>query len=420
MIRKLPALLLVGALAGQATAQQQMPASPVVAAPVVRREVAPRRSFVGTVRAARTSLVGAETAGRVAELLGREGLRVKRGEPLARFDTHRVEIELRGARADLAVAESEVQELENGSRKEEIRQGEARVASAKAGVAFAQWDLASAQSVRTQGGMSEDDVRRATLALAAAEEHLHEEEAALELLRAGPRAEHIAQAKARAARASADVAALEDELARHSVLAPFDGIVVAERTESGAWVKTGDPVVELAALDEIDVRVGVVEDVVGALRIGSDASVVIGSLGDRVFAGRVRAIVPRGDDRTRTFPVLVRVPNELRDGVPVLMDGMFARVSLAVGEPASALVVPKDALVLGGPSPVVYVVAAGEGGAPATVRPVPVQAGEADGGGFAVTGELREGDLVVTRGNERLRPGQAVAVRAAADQTESR
>jgi hypothetical protein len=90
---------------------------------------------------------------------------------------------------------------------------------------------------------------------------------------------------------------------------------------------------------------------------------------------------------------------------------MFARVTLAVGRTEAALMVPKDALVLGGRAPVVFVVdldpaAATKG----KVRPVPVQLGMADGEDIEVKGPLTEGERVVTEGNERLFPGQEVEV----------
>ena len=92
---------------------------------------------------------------------------------------------------------------------------------------------------------------------------------------------------------------------------------------------------------------------------------------------------------------------------------MFVRVWLDVGEPTPQLLVPKDALVLGGPAPIVYVVTPSPEGPP-TVRPVPVKTGESMGTLICVMAELAVGDLVVTRGNERLRPGQQVVVPGAA------
>ena len=100
----------------------------------------------------------------------------------------------------------------------------------------------------------------------------------------------------------------------------------------------------------------------------------------------------------------------LADGVPRIKAGMFARATLSVGQIADALLVPKDAIVLGGPTPMVFVVdAAGKGGL-AKARPVSVQLGAAWEGYLQVKGELKAGESVVVQGNERLRPGQDVVI----------
>lgn len=406
-----PALLLALLLLAPTVARAQgMPPAPVEAAPVTREDVAPRRSFVGTVRAVQSAVVGSESEGRVVELAVREGELVKKGQAIAKLRTTTVEIDLRAARAELELRRQELTELRNGAREEELRQAEARFAAAESELEFARWDKESADRLRETGSISEDELRRVRLRLWVAEQAHAQSKAALELLRAGPREERIAQAAARVAAQEAAVERLEDELERHTVRAPFDGVVVAERTEEGEWVSTGDPVVDLTSLGEVEVRVGVVEDQVGALTVGGRALVTVGAFPGREFEARVHAIVPRGDERTRTFPVDVRIPNPADDGTHPLKPGMFARVSLEIGAPKSALLVPKDALVLGGPAPIVYVVQPGAEGAPATVRPVPVRTGVALDGRIAVEAELEPGDMVVTRGNERLRPGQEIAV----------
>jgi multidrug efflux pump subunit AcrA (membrane-fusion protein) len=129
------------------------------------------------------------------------------------------------------------------------------------------------------------------------------------------------------------------------------------------------------------------------------------------FAGVVAEVVPQADVQARTFPVKVRVVNQFTDDVPLLKAGMYARVSLPTGETQMAILVPKDALVLGGPQPLVYLVegAAADAAAGKAV-PVPVQIGVADGRLIQVTGDVKAGQLVVVQGNERLQPGQDVAI----------
>jgi multidrug efflux pump subunit AcrA (membrane-fusion protein) len=74
-----------------------------------------------------------------------------------------------------------------------------------------------------------------------------------------------------------------------------------------------------------------------------------------------------------------------------------------VGAVRDVLSVPKDALVQGRDGWTVFVAADGK------AQPRPVQLGIALGNRYEVLGGLTPGDLVVVRGNERLRPGQDIA-----------
>ena len=83
---------------------------------------------------------------------------------------------------------------------------------------------------------------------------------------------------------------------------------------------------------------------------------------------------------------------------------MLTRVLFAVGESYQATVVPKDALIVRGERRFVYVLN-GE----STVDLVPVETGTGVGSWIEVLqGPVQPGTKVVTRGNERLRPGQKV------------
>ena len=84
--------------------------------------------------------------------------------------------------------------------------------------------------------------------------------------------------------------------------------------------------------------------------------------------------------------------------------GMFARVSFGLGGAREATLVPKDAVVHRAGTTLVYVVNGD------TVHELRVQTGPAHSGAVEVAGALRPGQMVVVRGNERLRDGQRVQV----------
>jgi RND family efflux transporter MFP subunit len=209
----------------------------------------------------------------------------------------------------------------------------------------------------------------------------------------------------------AETERLKDMLAKHTIISRFAGYVTAEHTEVGQWVRQGDPVADVAALDEVEVVAQVVEQYVPHIRVGMTVSVEIPALPQQLFSGVVSAIVPQADVQARTFPVKVRVKNQLVEDEPLIKSGMYARVMLPTGDKQKATLVSKDALVLGGPQPVVYVVdAAGPEAKQGKVHPVPVQLGVAQGSMIQVRGGVQPGQLIVVQGNERLRPGQDVQI----------
>ncbi|MCK6459462.1 MAG: efflux RND transporter periplasmic adaptor subunit [Planctomycetes bacterium] len=395
-MRRFVLLLMLGAAAAQ-----DRPPALVVVADAIEREITARRSFVGSVEAARRSLVESEVEGLVAEYLAEEGQRVEAGAPLARLRTKLAEIALAAARAELKLRAEELRELRNGSRPEELAQARARFASAKAANELRQWRLGRAKQLFGTSVISEDELKEAQMTARLAEELLAEVQEGLRLAEAGPREERIAQAEARLEAQQAEVARLEDDLDRHTIRAPFSGYVVVEHTEVGEWLAEGAAVAEILALDEVDVVAPVVEDYILGIAVGMTASISVGAVPGREFEGKVSAIVPGADERARTFPVKVRVKNP--EG-PFLKAGMFATVHLPVGGTEKAVLVPKDALVLGGKSPIVYIVADGK------AAPVPVEVGIAVDDLVQVKGGVAGGQKVVIRGNERLMPGQSVKV----------
>ena len=382
----------------------QGPASPVVVAKVESKEIASGRSFAASIEAARIAELGAEVDGLVLRYHARVGMRVEAKRALAELRTDEVDDRLAAARATLLLRQREWDELKNGSRPEELAEARARVAQAQAAVEYRAWRVENARRLLKSGSVTEDELKDAVLAARTVEARLAEEKAKLALVVAGPRKERVAAAEARHKVALAEVNRLVNEKKRHAVRAPFAGYVVMERTEVGAWLKQGDPVATIVELDAVDVVVPVLEDFVGGIKVGTEVSVTVDALPGQRFTGAVSRIVPQADRRARTFPVYVRIKNRMNGAAPLLKAGMFARVHLAVGDVAAALLVPKDALVLGGPAPVVWVVDPKTN----TVRPVPVATGVAHEGKIAVTGALKAGEMVVTRGNERLRPGQVV------------
>lgn len=382
------------------------PAKVTVTDVVERGDIASGRAFVGTVEARRHSMVGSAVAGRVVEFLVNDGDRVEKGQPLAKLLTRNLQIQIAAATAEWELRKQELLELKNGSRVEEIEQAEARMKAAEATARYAKTKLARTKELVGQKATTRDQIEEDTSMSEVTADTARAAKAGYDLVVAGTRPEKIAQADARAAAAKEEINRLEDILEKHTITAPFAGYVVAEHTEVGQWIESGKLVAEIVEVDPIEVRVHVQESYIPRLTLGVSARVDIDALPNQTFIGSVIAIVPKADEKSRTFPVRIALKNPRQsDGTPLLKPGMFAKVELPVDQKKNVRLVPKDSLVLGGPQPVVYIVIPGE---KPTVQPVPVQLGIAVGSWIEVKGDLKSGQQVVVEGNERLRPGAEI------------
>jgi len=331
------------------------PAAVVVTAPVESGEVRVPLNLVGSAEPRYEAKVASEVAGVVTAVAARKGAVVKKGDVLVKVRTVPVELDLEEARGRLGEVE-------------------ARIAKADA-------DVKRAQRLFAQAFTSEEELQAA--------------QADLDALRQ----------QARQIRAA--VGRLEDRLARMTIRAPFAGWVVAERTEVGAWLDEGTVVAELTDLSVIHAMVPVPEQELARIHLGMAVEVACDALPGTTFTGKVTAIVPRADPASRAFPVEVSIDNSAGR----ILAGMIARATFRHDGGAGIATIPKDAFVPqpGGGGYVVKVV---DGAA--TI--VPVQVVESQEERFAVEplqGDLRAGDRVVIRGNERLRPGQPVSEAAA-------
>lgn len=210
------------------------------------------------------------------------------------------------------------------------------------------------------------------------------------------------QARTRLAAAEARVASLKAaldraraELGRHRVVAPFDGVLARRRVDRGDWVSPGVAVLDLVSAEQVEVLVALPADLVRSVHRGDP----VGLVGYADATAEIAGVVPALDPQTRT--ALVRVVPAPGAG---LVPGSSVQVRFTVDAGAGVLV-PRDALVTGPTGSRVVEVVDGK------AHPVPVQVLASTREVVLVSGEgLEPGDVVVVRGNERLRPGQPVQV----------
>lgn len=198
------------------------------------------------------------------------------------------------------------------------------------------------------------------------------------------------------ARANRKLAAIN--LYNATVRAPYSGVITSRHIEVGAYVKIGDPLVNM-----IDDKHLEIEAEVPARRIaGLSPSLRIKAFvnGSTPITATVRAVVPEENPQTRTRTV--RFVPELPPGLKNIANNQSVTLQLPSNRQTSAVTVHKDAIISRKGVTLVYLAQ----GKKADIRPV--RLGEAVGSRFIVNSGLVPGDLVIVRGNERLRPGQSI------------
>lgn len=377
---------------------------------VIVAEVKSGRRVVGSVEPRRVSTVGSAVDGRLDKMLVDPGQPIKQGAPIAQLLTATLEIELAAAKAELMLFQQQQAELKNGSRTEDIAEAKANYFSAKASLQNASNQLNRVKSLALTRAASTSELDEAQQRYEAARFSVAASEALLERIESGARKETIAQAAARVELQKRRCELLVDRISKCTIRAPFDGFVSSKFTEVGAWISQGDPIAEIIQLDVVDIVAPVTAEAAVNLRSGTAVRIEFPELPNELLLGTIDRVVPAASSGARTFPVRIRVKDNLRDGVPLLLSGMLARVDLPAGDRAQLPLVPKDALVLNGNDRAVFVVDADQDGQDETgvVRKVPVTLGVASGNRIQVKGQIQAGDIVVVVGNERLQAGSKV------------
>lgn len=130
------------------------------------------------------------------------------------------------------------------------------------------------------------------------------------------------------------------DLSRTRVTAPFAGRVASLKVVLGQWVRAGDELMTVVALDPLKVEVQVLESEIGFLAPGRRAKVSFAAFPQPV-TGTVETINPMVESGTRTARVTVVVPNPGGRILP----GMYARVSLEAQRFADRVLVPRAAVL---------------------------------------------------------------------------
>jgi membrane fusion protein (multidrug efflux system) len=192
----------------------------------------------------------------------------------------------------------------------------------------------------------------------------------------------------------------EVKLAKSDIRAPFSGVVGLRQVSPGAYVKEGADIVRLEDIDAIKLDFRIPEVYLGKLRKDQDVTVHVDAYPGQAFRGRIYALEPSVDEKSRTVLARARIVNKERR----LRPGMFARVTVDLGSQQAAIVVPDQAIVPQGDSVYVFRIVDGKA---ALTR---VQTGARTQGEVEIVKGLSARDVIVVDGQLKLQDGAAVTI----------
>lgn len=219
--------------------------------------------------------------------------------------------------------------------------------------------------------------------------------------------------------AAASVARIKAVIDQKRIVAPFAGRLGIRMVSLGQYVTAGQNLVALEQLDPIFVDFPTPEQNIDRVRIGQTVRIKVDAFPDRVFEGKVTSLDAKVNQETRTILVRGEVPN----GDRALLPGMFADVTVVAGAARDVVTVPRTAISYSLYGDSVFVVTGEPAGRGATATPEDGRAGAGQvvERRFVRLGETRDdrvvisegldaGELVVTSGQIKLRPGAPVVV----------
>lgn len=365
--------------------------------------------------------------------------RVSRG-PLP-SEVRRARAELEQARtvgdAKVAGAQARLRDLQSGARSQEVAEAQADLQRQKALLGKAQADFQRTDKLVKQGALAQsmlDDARtnvdtaRASVSaqeqrvsalrsgsrpsqIAEANAGLVEAKAsrdtsvrsateALNTILSNPRPEDVRSARARLAQSQAELRRAVDVRSKCELRAPFGGVVADLPVEEGQSISPGQRLIVFQEISRPIIEVETDEANLKSLRLGQRAVISSDAYPGQIFEAVLYDLGSRVDADRGTIKVRLRPTSEVR----WIRPDLTVDVNIVTSAKARRIILPADTLTRYDGKRVVYVVR--DGGA----APVPVTPGAVGPNGVAVSGELRDGMLVVRNAASVQAGGDVVPV----------
>jgi HlyD family secretion protein len=377
-------------------------------------------SATGYIVAHHTINVNSKVTGRLAWIGVEKGDKVKEGQVLVRLENDEFRASSEQAKGALDNARAYLDELEHGSRPEEIQQAQHNLDEARATLVDDKLTLGRTKELSGAGVVSRQVMDDATAKFESDQQRVNSLERAFQLMRMGPRAEEIARARGALAQAQGQLDYAKSQLDATVIRAPVTGTILDRTAEKGelitaqfASAAAGGPqgsVVSLADLNDLQVELDIAQADFARLGPRQKGIVTTDAYPDNKYAGEIAQISPEANRQKATVQVKVQVLNPGKYPDVFLRPEMNATVKFladeqkATGAQPSGAFVPASAVRDHDGKKVVFVAFDGR----ARMREVHVLSQRTDG--FLVDG-LVGAESVITKAPQDLKDRDTIKIK---------
>ena len=255
-----------------------------------------------------------KVTGRVAWIGVEKGDQVKEGQVLVRLEDQEFRAQYDQARGAADSARAQVEQLEHGSRPEEIQLAEHNLSEARATAANDKINLDRTKNLFEQGVVSKQALDDAAAKYEASQQRAHSLEQTHTLAKIGPRAEEIARAKGSLTQAEGQAAYAKSQLDATVIHAPITGTILERSVEkgellTGQFASAARPVFALANLNDIQADLDISQDDFAKLTPHQKAVVTVDAFPDLKWDGVIAEVSPEANRQKATIEVKVQILN---------------------------------------------------------------------------------------------------------------
>ena len=360
--------------------------------------------------------VNSKVTGRVKWIGVEKGDKVKEDQVLVRLEDDEFRAQYDQARGAVENARAYYEELQHGSRPEEVQQAQHNLDEARATAANDKITLDRTRELYGQGVLSKQSLDDATAKYESDQQRMNSLNQAFTLSKLGPRAEEIARAKGALLQAEGQAAYAKSLLDATVIRAPVTGTILERKVEKGelltaqfASTAEGGPqgsVVALADLNDLQVELDIAQNDFSRLKPRQKGIVTVDAFPNLKWEGEIAEMSPEANRQKATVQVKVQIkkPDEhLRPDMNATVKFLADDNKNGNQGPGGAIV-PANAVRDRDGKKVVFLVLNGK----VVMKQVKILSQRSDG--YLVDGPIN-GENVITSGPENLKDGQSVKVK---------